>query len=202
MAVGSMSKGKKRVSKLLIAPHNDDECLWNAFTIMSEWPLVLIVFDSYLQPSRGLPFCNAATRRAESVAAMKELGLPDHRLVFMGLRDDDPNPLHAVREKLRSTINILVAYEEVYYPAFEQDGHDQHNAVALAVEAEFSGLYPLTPYLTYTRTKGKSQSNKQVSCTAKMIARKHHALAHYTSQMDARTGCDAWFLGDMREYRL
>jgi LmbE family N-acetylglucosaminyl deacetylase len=188
------------VSKLLIAPHTDDESLFCAFTIMREKPLVLIVFDSYVQVARGHTNCTAKTRSTETIKALHELSPASsaHRLVFLGLRDDDLNPLHYIKEKLRAIASTQI--EEIYYPAFEQDGHDQHNAVALAVEAEFTGLCRLTSYLTYTRTHGKSRSNKPVPYTPDMIARKHRALACYTSQMDPATGCDSWFMGDMMEY--
>jgi len=32
--------------KLLLSPHNDDECLFAAYTLMREKPLVIVVTDS------------------------------------------------------------------------------------------------------------------------------------------------------------
>lgn len=162
---------------------------------MRESPLVLILFDSHIQPARGHINCTDAIRSAESIRALHILGV-GHKLVFAGIPDDTPSPYNAVLAKLQS-IALTQTFEEVYYPAFEKDGHDHHNAVAMAVEA----VFPVrTPYLTYTRTHGKSRSNKPVPYTADMIARKHEALACYKSQMDPATGCDSWFLGDLYEY--
>lgn len=59
--------------KLLISPHNDDETLFAAFTIMRERPVVLVVFDSEVQVLRGFADCDAVTRRNETMHAMAEL---------------------------------------------------------------------------------------------------------------------------------
>ena len=36
--------------KILLAPHNDDEALFAAYTIMREHPLVIVVTDGYRLP--------------------------------------------------------------------------------------------------------------------------------------------------------
>lgn len=78
--------------KLFLSPHNDDETLFGAFTIMREKPLVVVVFDSYIQVARGAEWCDWKTRRQETARAMIALGqfshyaldrdeLPDDRLI-------------------------------------------------------------------------------------------------------------------------
>src|ERR1044072_9645804 len=65
--------------KLLLSPHNDDECLFAAYTLMREKPLVIIVTDSDL--AEGV---TAHQRREESTRACELLGVP---VVFLGLKD-------------------------------------------------------------------------------------------------------------------
>jgi len=67
--------------KLLLSPHNDDECLFAAYTLMREKPLVIIVTDSDAQLAEGI---TAQQRREESIRACELLSVP---VVFLGLKD-------------------------------------------------------------------------------------------------------------------
>ncbi len=175
---------------VFVSPHNDDEVLFGAFTLLRERPLVLVAYDSYVQANRGLKV-TAEQRRAETEAACEVLGVIPR---FLGWRDDDLaiNPL-----RLGAEIERL-APDEVYGPAFEVKGHPQHNFVAGAL----NGLRGVKRYLTYT-AEGKSTSQNEVPiCQGDWIGKKLKALSCYTSQfdLDPRMGCYPHFLRDQREY--
>ena len=48
---------------IFLAPHNDDETLFAAYTLMRYKPFVIIVTDSFIQPERGDTGCTAEIRR-------------------------------------------------------------------------------------------------------------------------------------------
>lgn len=194
--------------KLFLSPHNDDETLFGALTIMRERPTVCVVFDSYVQPSRGIPGCDAETRRAETCAALRVLtedrdaGWPVVAENFLGLRDDGPMTSVVIASYLVEAYRHL-NIEQVWAPAFEEGGHDQHNLVAQAADPAFPGK--VKHYLTYTRPGGKSRHGYEVMPrSGDDIARKLRALACYTSQLqiDPRLGCWPHFMRDLSEYVL
>lgn len=192
--------------KLFISPHNDDETLFGAFTIMKEKPVVVVVFDSYVQVARGNTDATRSRRRTETSEAVAFLLSVTWSLRFLGLRDDAPD-YDYFRDWLKQS-SRRGAFDGLICPAWEQDGHEQHNDVARICR----DLWPAeqrTEYLTYTRTRGRSRSicnadfsvlpAHEVIPTPDMIARKHRALACYSSQMEVEN-CRDWFLGDLREY--
>jgi LmbE family N-acetylglucosaminyl deacetylase len=99
---------------IFISPHNDDETLFGAFTILRTLPLVVVVFDSYAQEQRGNPV-TWRQRRAETLAACEILGV---RAIFLGFSDADPSITAGdVRARL---LGALGAYNEaVFAPAAE-----------------------------------------------------------------------------------
>lgn len=173
--------------KIFVSPHNDDETLFGTFTILREKPLVVVVFDSYVQTNRGL----AGTwqeRRAETEAAMEILGVG---VQFLGFRDDDGT---VTPDAIGKRLDYFHGTQE-FLPAFERDGHYHHNTVALA-------RTQATRYLTYT-TAGKSVSNCRVPIEdPNWIELKLKALSCYKSQfnLDPRMGCWPHFLRDQTEY--
>ena len=199
--------------KLAVIPHNDDEAIWCSFTLMKERPMVVIVFDSYVQVQRGNPGADAQTRRFETLHALLELGLIENtdvhpsQVTFLGLRDDAPDYgyLRAWLKQRRDDGQ----FDCIICPAWEQDGHEQHNGVARVCR----DLWPAeqrTEYLTYTRTGGRSRAivDQEKMCltpgvevipTPDMIGRKHRALACYKSQMEVEN-CRSWFMGPINEY--
>lgn len=179
---------------IFISPHNDDETLFGAFTILRTLPLVVVVFDSYAQEQRGNPV-TWRQRRAETLAACEILGV---RAIFLGFSDADPSITAGdVRARL---LGALGAYNEaVFAPAAEPDGHDQHNLVAAAVD-DGPGV---CRYLTYQREAGKSTSANAVPVLKpEWIGLKLRALACYESQWAPRLGCYPHFLRDQTEYYL
>jgi LmbE family N-acetylglucosaminyl deacetylase len=176
--------------KLLVSPHNDDESLFACWTLLREKPMVVVVFDGYVQAARGLKI-TWQQRRAETLAACDILGVP---VTFLGFRDDQPPTAEAIRECL----DLYRPDIPVYAPAFEEDGHPQHNLVARACD----GLTIADRYLTYTAA-GKSTGGRVVPILdGSWIALKHRALACYESQLslDPRVACWPHFTRDMTEY--
>jgi hypothetical protein len=184
-----LQAGEGSEVKLLVSPHNDDESLFASWTILREKPLVVVVFDGYVQQNRGLDI-TWQQRRAETEAACEILGVP---VEFLGFRDDQAAIWVEVRRRIEE-----FKPEAVWAPAFEGLGHAQHNVVADACE----GLPVVDRYLTYT-TAGKSTGGRVVPILdGSWIALKHRALACYESQLslDPRVACWPHFTRDMTEY--
>ena len=186
--------------KLFLSPHHDDETLFAAFTLMREQPLVVFAFDGYVQANRGVNV-TAQQRRAESIHAGNELGLLE-RGYHLGLRDDDASvKVDDIVFRLRSVVDVDQRFEAIYMPMYDADGHDQHNLVALAGNMLEADRY--VRYSTYTRNGGRQRTANEVApLDGDMIARKHRALACYTSQLDLdpRLGCYPHFMCDLLEY--
>jgi LmbE family N-acetylglucosaminyl deacetylase len=222
------------MSSILVSPHNDDAVLFASFTIQREKPLVVVVFDSYVQPARGFAGCSKGARRSEDSRALTELGIrPD--VWYLGFRDDAEMTMELQGRIQQGILEIrhFLGREHpaddncipLWAPAYEDGGHEQHNTVALACMGLNTPETPVHQYLTYRRGKVKSRPTPEMQLgtgrliwnadnypTAKEvlprsgeeIARKHRALACYTSQMDMTPGieCWPWFMEDLREYEL
>lgn len=173
---------------LFLSPHNDDAVLFGAFTIQREKPLVITVFDSYLQGLRG--YYNCIDRRDEDINAMRIIEAP---LTFFGF-SDAMKPEDEIRKAFREYAHA----EMVWAPAIEEGGHAQHNLIGrLAGE-----IFPrVTYYTTYTNA-GKSRGSIEVIPeSGEHIRRKLKALACYESQIDIEAlGCRPHFMNDLREY--
>ena len=50
------------MKRLFLAPHDDDQILFGAFTCIRLKPDILVVTDSYIQPNRGETGCSAEER--------------------------------------------------------------------------------------------------------------------------------------------
>lgn len=186
--------------KLFVSPHNDDETLFGAFTILREQPYVMIVYDGYVQQKRGLPV-TMLQRRQESIAALNILGIPINKILFGCLDDSKDVDVTRLGDLIYiATSNLKL--DEIFLPAFEENGHPQHNLVARAEFKNKLVTVPIQRYLTYT-SKGKSVSSNPVKVTDPMwIAKKLQALVCYTSQMslDPRMGCWPHFLRSQEEF--
>lgn len=157
--------------KLFLAPHNDDEALFGAFTLLRERPLVVVVTDSYVQWNRG-DGITADQRWSETEAACDILGCACLRL---GLRDDDLN-----YDDVCKALTRFAGFECVYSPAL-QHGHPHHDMVCLAAR----DIFPIRrEYCTYSATS-RSYANdgaRQVKPNAEERDLKQIALAAYVSQ--------------------
>lgn len=181
--------------RLFVSPHNDDAVLFGAFTLQRERPQVLTVFDSFVQVERGFLNCTAQARRAEDLRAITVLDCAFHSgYVPDSLSGEKAGS--AVRGMLESWAERVT---EVWLPAVEVNGHEQHNLVGQIGLDVFSKANRHC-YLTYTAA-GKSVNGTPVPCTADMIWRKLIALACYRTQLEVHElGCWPHFLRDQTEY--
>lgn len=191
-------------SKVFVSPHSDDECLFGSFTIQRERPLVMVVYDSFIQVTRGDPDCYWELRRIETLNGVHYMD-PEVAVVFCGLRDDTVYTTTQVTDAILHALptSNWETISHIWAPAYEEGGHDQHNLVSQACHGLANHRY-----LTYTRGKGKSRTYmhegycipaKRVDPTPDMIARKLRALSCYTSQI-ANPSTQSWFTRDIEEY--
>lgn len=164
--------------KLFISPHNDDESLFGAFTIIREKPLVVIVTDSFIQPLRGDVGCSADERWAETkkatdifnVAAFRG-GLPDNELT---------------EEGVRRLLQKFQGLEGVYAPAI-QGGNWQHDLISKVASEVFVGTCPIRYYTTYTKTELWTKGTEEIIPTPEEKELKEKALWCYQSQINLRS---------------
>jgi LmbE family N-acetylglucosaminyl deacetylase len=172
---------------IFISPHNDDEVLFGSFTLLRERPLVVMVYDSYVQFRRG-DGITAHQRRKESLRALGILGV---QIAFCGLSDEGEDQAQCAQ--------ALAPYKgaaKVWAPAYEKDGNRHHNAIARVADS----LFPQSQrYLTYTLA-GKSRG-LPVEFEPEWIAKKLRALACYESQIRL-PATNKFFLDDLHEYYL
>ena len=101
--------------------------------------------------------------------------------------------------KLRARAVVLVVLaepspSEVWLPAVEKDGHEQHNLVGEIGAEVFKGA-TIHRYLTYTRTRGKSTNGIEVKPTGVELLKKLQALACYKTQIEIDAlGCWPHFM--------
>jgi LmbE family N-acetylglucosaminyl deacetylase len=181
---------------LLISPHNDDETLFAAFTLCREretiW--VVVVFDGYVQALRGEPVTHLE-RRAETVAALKELGVVNPP-IFGGFNDAEPDWVLRVGNFLRALKNNIDP-TIVYVPQWETSGHEQHNVLcSLVTSVWMTGA--VIKYTTYT-TAGKSVGRREIHPEPDWAVRKLRALACYRSQITVEN-CREHFMRGLHEY--
>ena len=160
---------------LFIAPHNDDEALFGAFTLMREKPLVVVVTDSYIQPNRGEVGCSARERREETSKAMKLVGCP---VYFAGIRDDIIDNMDVI-----NLLCSLEGFEKVYAPAI-QGGNPQHDMIGNMAIQVFGDK--LVQYTTYTKTELWTPGNIEIVPTEEEKDLKNKMLDCYTSQINLR----------------
>jgi hypothetical protein len=186
--------------KLFLSPHNDDAVLFGAYTLLRENPLVLTVMDSYLQVQRGAAWCNKTVRRMEDISAVHDvLGCP---ICFGEIRDDKPDWEEVETGFLRFEEwglrdPILQTITRVYAPAVEENGHEHHNKIgelALKVWGD-----RVQPYLTYTRSGGKSTNGIRVLYDPEWPDLKRKALGCYQSQI-RHPACAEHFSRSLDEY--
>lgn len=179
--------------KVFLSPHSDDAVLFGAFLILRYEPIVVTALRSKKQEMFGIKH---AQREKEDVAAMCELGVS----VFQQWAEPDVDPdWEAVRSMVAELDYSSSEYvDQVFAPAIEEGGHDQHNMIGQLAQDIFGNR--VTSYLTYTRHRGRSTDGNEVTPEPWMIACKLRALSCYGTQMHPETGCQTWFLDGIREY--
>lgn len=158
--------------KLLLSPHNDDECLFAAYTLMREKPLVIIVTDSDAHLAEGV---SAHHRREESIRACELLAVP---VVFLGLQD---GRLEQQKVDLKRRLEPFASqpWTHVYAPAI-QGGHRDHDAVGDVVSSIFS---PVSYYSTYAAGECFTPTGREIVPTPAEVELKNRALDCYPSQI-------------------
>lgn len=162
----------ERVNDLIaIFPHNDDESLFFAFSLLRIRPLVVIVTESHIQPERGDIGCGADVRRQETIEAMKIAGCP---VVFLGIKDSELTE-DILRERLK-----YFNPEKVYVPGIE--GGNRHHDMVANVAIELFGLR-CVHYTTYSKTELHLKGTTEIKPTAHELELKEKMLACYKSQL-------------------
>lgn len=158
--------------KLLLSPHNDDECLFAAYTLIRERPLVIIVTDSDAQLDKGV---TAEIRRAESRRGCETLGAA---VSFLGLKDGSLDEAD-LRERLAPFASL--GWKRVYAPAL-QGGHKDHDLLARVA----SSIFPrVSYYSTYAAGEHFTPRGKRIEPNPAQneIDLKNKALDCYASQI-------------------
>lgn len=177
------------MTALLLEPHADDACLFAAWTCLRHQPLVITVLSSQVQEDRGTGITNAQ-RVAENREALSWLGCHVEQWDF----PDSAPDWEAIGDRLAE---LPFEPEVVFAPAWEEGGHEQHNALA-NVALGVVGPERVRPYLTYrrghTRTVGKPVPYERLWPMLKL-----RALSCFESQIAEPTTAP-WFLDGIREF--
>lgn len=158
---------------IVLAPHNDDESLFLAYTLMRVKPLVIVVTDSYIQPARGDKGCEPAKRRQETIEAMKIAECP---VLFMNIPDTILDE-KILRERLKG-LNPA----RVYAPAIHEGGNVHHNIVGKVALEMFGDR--CERYTSYNSTELYIEGNFEIKPTQEEKNLKGKMLACYTSQVN------------------
>jgi len=158
-------------NQIFLAPHNDDEVLFGAFTLIRKKPLVVVITDSHIQPNRGDIGCDAETRRQETINAMAIIGCP---VVFLGIKDTELTE-DILRERLRG-----FNPEMVYAPAI-QGGNAQHDLVGKVARELFGPS--VRHYTTYTKTELHTTGTIEIAPRHNELELKEQMMACYKSQL-------------------
>jgi LmbE family N-acetylglucosaminyl deacetylase len=173
--------------KYFLSPHNDDETLFGAFTLIREKPQVKFILHGYVQQRRGASV-TWRERMQESSDACDVLGvIPD----FWHYRDDQPE-----WDAIHRELTLMEKHAEVVYaPAYERDGHDHHNRIGELADHVFGSR--VVHYMTYTKA-GKS-TGVQVPYEPEWVLLKLKAMACYESQIRLPS-CMPHFTRGLEEY--
>lgn len=184
---------------LFLAPHNDDETLFGAFTLLRYQPFVVVCFRSErmngsLYP--GGPSVDFQARERETACAMEVLGCKWHQWAIVD-SVDEPETVESFMWGLRDPAGAD-DWDVVFAPAIEESGNHQHNLIGELAEKVFSDVQ-IVNYLTYT-VEGRSRWSTEVEFEPEWVAKKLSALACYSSQA-GHPATRAHFLDSgLREY--
>ena len=156
---------------LWLSPHNDDETLFGAFTLMREKPLVVIVTDSWIQFNRG-ESCTADDRWLETLGAMGYAGCSVFR---GGIRDDVID-----EDAVRNLLMRFVGFKTVYAPAVI-GGNPHHDLIGKVAGDLFRNNIEF--YTTYTKENLWVPGIKEVVPTPEEIETKDLMMKCYISQL-------------------
>jgi len=186
---------------LFLAPHNDDETLFGAFTLIAWKPDVIVCFRSAKQSRSGI---EPQRREMETGLALQilegERGFMQSAVLDTAT---DREALGPLTEMLTDAHEIFPEsdrpYDLVFAPAVEEGGHEQHSFVG-QLALDVFGPDRVVPYLTYRRGFGRSTSSVEVPFLPEWPARKLAAMSFYRSQI-ALPSTAPWFVDyGLREF--
>jgi LmbE family N-acetylglucosaminyl deacetylase len=187
--------------KLLLAPHNDDETLFACWTLLRHRPQVIVCLRSMTQERHRSARVTYQEREDEMTQAMAILECEWTQLT---IPDDQPD-WEGLEVQLNGWANADPFADhfgdlQVWAPAWEPEGHPDHNMVA-DIAVRVFGAENVTHYMTYQRGTGHSQSEQEVEYEPEWLSLKLAALSCYQSQM-REPSCRPWFaeLLEMREW--
>lgn len=181
------------MSAVLFAPHNDDETLFAFYTMLRNKAEVVVVLRSMREALEQ----NGPTyqvREAETLCATTIAGVS--YVQWIAFYDTEPD-WPAVGRFMQTYVDLSKP-DVVIAPAFEEGGHEDHNAVARIVDGLDGDFVPVR-YLTYKRGHDRSTDGREIVPSAAEKAAKLAALRCYQSQMD-HPPTAPWFGVDQREF--
>jgi LmbE family N-acetylglucosaminyl deacetylase len=165
---------------LFLSPHNDDETLFGAYTLLRERPTVVVCLWGTSQST-----VSGAARVLETERALEVLGVDDFRQWSMSDTNVDAGVL-----ELR--MRDLGDFDLVFAPMVEDGGHEQHNLVGELARKVFPNVQG---YATYRRGSGRTQTPVAVPFSPGWPALKLRAMACYESQIEIEN-TRPWFFDD------
>lgn len=165
-----VTKENLKKSGVFLAPHNDDEALFGAFTLLREKPTVVVITDSYRQKARGFDI-TAEQRRQETARACDILGVD---YCFLGISD-----LEMTTTNLMDAIKSIDA-DVIYAPAIEH-GHVHHDMVAIVATVLWGDK--VKHYATYRKELDSPVGDIPLYGTPEENELKYKALQCYESQI-------------------
>jgi LmbE family N-acetylglucosaminyl deacetylase len=153
---------------IFLAPHNDDETLFGAFSIIRNKPLVIIVTDGMKMIDKGIDFM---MRRNETLNAMRILKAS---VLFLGLEDDC-----LTDSKVELSLKGLKP-DTVFAPAVYLYGHTGHNIVGRVALKLWGDK--VVKYATYQTNDFELKGDIAVNPSPMEKELKERALAEYVSQ--------------------
>lgn len=181
------------MTAVLFSPHNDDETLFAFHTMRRHEAECVVVLRSMRQErQQGGP--SYLVRERETLCATTVAGV--RYTQWPNFHDDTPNWAD-IAECMEGYVKLWTP-DVVIAPAYEDGGHEDHNAIA-NICSGLEGDHELVRYLTYMRGHGRSESEHEVVPTFAERAQKAAALRCYGSQRK-HPPTAPWFGEDQREF--
>lgn len=167
---------------LILAPHNDDEALFNAFTMIRLKPLIICCSLSKRQGE------NALERLRESYEACKVAGCP---VISTGIWDSELN-----EQNLEDVLKHFIREDQIVYAPALEGGHPDHDTVHKVAKKLFKNV---RYYKTYNKVGDKCIKTISPTFEAGDTVVKQKMLNCYKSQIK-RPSTESFFLNTDKEY--
>lgn len=185
-----MKTVRLRPRALFLAPHNDDETLFGAFTLLAWHPDVVVCYRSAKQ--KGIDPVVRERETAVALSILKGDGSFVQAEVFDTAPDDElVDHLTATLPGMHDVFGRSDQYDIVFAPAIEDGGHEQHTLVGKIARDVFGEK--VVHYLTYRRGFGRSRSSTEVPFHPLWPAAKLAAMSMYRSQIELPSTAP-WFV--------